>query len=92
MMYILRASILVGFATVVIAATSGQLVSINGVQGILERAMIRNCKSVEAPATCESSCGPGHIQCVSFPNCYNPGLGQKCCSDGGLSSFLCSFV
>lgn len=43
------------------------------------------CTPVPAPATCEKSCGPGNVQCVSFPNCYNPSAGESCCSDGSES-------
>ena len=42
----------------------------------------RLCTPVPAPATCERSCGPGFITCVSFPTCYNPGRGDTCCSNG----------
>lgn len=40
------------------------------------------CVPVPEPATCEDSCGPGNIMCISYPNCYNPGNGEVCCSDG----------
>ncbi|KAN0079123.1 putative secreted protein [Elaphomyces granulatus] len=47
---------------------------------------IQFCKPVPPPGTCEESCGPGHIECVSFPNCFNPSAGQTCCSDGSYCS------
>lgn len=48
---------------------------------ILKR-QLDTCRPVRPPVTCERSCGPGYVQCMSFPNCYNPGRGDSCCSDG----------
>jgi hypothetical protein len=50
-------------------------------RGIMER-QVDVCVPVPAPATCERSCGPGNIVCISFPTCYNPSAGEVCCSDG----------
>ncbi|KAL1858355.1 hypothetical protein VTK73DRAFT_7842 [Phialemonium thermophilum] len=51
----------------------------------LDRLMGRQlhiCDFVPPPVTCERSCGPGYVECARPPNCYNPGLGQVCCSNG----------
>lgn len=48
----------------------------------LDKRELTICKSVPEPATCEKSCGPDYRTCIALPNCYNPSLGQKCCSDG----------
>ena len=42
---------------------------------------VHYCQPVKHP-TCERSCGKGWVTCQEFPNCYNPGIGQSCCSDG----------
>ncbi|RDW74794.1 hypothetical protein BP6252_05936 [Coleophoma cylindrospora] len=52
----------------------------------LDKRQVTICSPVPAPATCEKSCGPGNIQCISFPNCFNPSAGETCCSDGGYCS------
>ncbi|RDW86004.1 hypothetical protein BP5796_04329 [Coleophoma crateriformis] len=49
----------------------------------LDKRQVTICSPVPEPATCEKSCGPGNIQCISFPNCFNPSAGEVCCSDGG---------
>jgi hypothetical protein len=49
------------------------------------------CAYVSAGSTCEDSCGAGYILC-SDPTtffCYNPGLGEICCSSG--SSAACKW-
>jgi hypothetical protein len=51
-------------------------------QSYLLTRQIQFCKPVPEPVTCEASCGPGYIQCVSYPNCFNPSAGETCCSDG----------
>lgn len=53
----------------------------------LEARQVQICKPVPAPATCKASCGPGNIECVSFPTCFNPSAGETCCSNGGASLF-----
>jgi len=40
------------------------------------------CQLVPAPATCETSCGPGYVQCTFYPHCFNPSAGEICCGDG----------
>src|ERR1700732_3813758 len=73
---------LLGSACVATAGlTTGQRSSLVAIRGVFER-QLQICKSVPAPATCEKSCGPGNIQCISFPNCYNPSAGESCCSNG----------
>ena len=52
-----------------------------GFSALFER-QTRVCKPVPPPLTCERSCGPGYITCISLPTCYNPGKGDVCCSDG----------
>ncbi|EEP78374.1 predicted protein [Uncinocarpus reesii 1704] len=42
----------------------------------------RVCKPVTPPVTCERSCGPGFEQCVFPLMCYNPTVGDSCCSNG----------
>jgi hypothetical protein len=43
------------------------------------------CKPVPPPYTCEHSCGAGYVECIAPPTCYNPGLGESCCSNGSKS-------
>jgi hypothetical protein len=47
---------------------------------------IRVCASVpDGPDICARSCGAGYIQCASDRlDCYNPGLGHVCCSNGSM--------
>jgi hypothetical protein len=59
-------------------------------QSYLLTRQIQYCNPVPPPVTCERSCGPGNIQCVSYPTCFNPSAGETCCSDG--SRFPCSGV
>ena len=56
------------------------------VPGLFER-QVHLCQPVDDPVTCARSCGAGYVQCISFPNCYNPGIGDICCSDGCISPF-----
>ena len=78
--------------SVVAANSAGQLLSLNAraVSGLFER-QTQLCTPVPAPATCEKSCGPGYVECVSFPTCYNPGEGDVCCSDGCKLSLALRF-
>ncbi|KAK4949489.1 hypothetical protein LTR10_012107 [Elasticomyces elasticus] len=54
-------------------------VTFNSLAG-LDRRQI--CTPVPAPATCERSCGPGNVPCITESTCYNPSVGESCCSDG----------
>ena len=54
------------------------------VPGLFER-QVHVCHEVEEPVTCARSCGAGYIQCSAPPHCYNPGIGEVCCSDGSKS-------
>ncbi|KAG9240204.1 hypothetical protein BJ878DRAFT_311736 [Calycina marina] len=60
---------------------AGQVQSFNALKQIMER-QFHFCSLITAPFTCERSCGAGYTECIKFPDCYNPGLGQICCSDG----------
>ena len=79
----LVAILLLGSATA-ISAISFERTNRDALSGMLSKRDV--CVPVPAPATCEKSCGAGNIQCVAFPNCYNPSAGESCCSDG--SEFL----
>ncbi|CZT48665.1 uncharacterized protein RSE6_09397 [Rhynchosporium secalis] len=80
-MYILSTGVVPGAVSTVAATISGQRLSKMALDGIFGR-QFDTCVPVTAPATCEKSCGPGNIQCISFPTCYNPSAGETCCSDG----------
>ncbi|KAM6513477.1 hypothetical protein FALCPG4_015892 [Fusarium falciforme] len=56
-------------------------VAFETLKGVMER-QVHECKDVPPPVTCERSCGPGYVQCVYEFNCYNPSIGQSCCSNG----------
>lgn len=66
------------------ALSSGQRLSMRAIEGVFEPRQVTICKPVTAPATCEKSCGPGNVYCVSYPNCYNPSAGESCCSNGSM--------
>jgi hypothetical protein len=83
-MHMLSVAIITLVGTASATASAGQRSSFNALKGIIER-QTQICTPVPAPATCEASCGPGNVECVSFPNCYNPGAGESCCSDGSQS-------
>src|SRR5436853_7712852 len=85
-MYIFPVIMFISSASAVVATSTGQRSSKMALKGLFERQVVL-CKPVPVPATCEKSCGPGYVQCVSFPNCYNPSLGESCCSNGGWSCF-----
>jgi len=57
----------------------GQRTSFKALDNLMRR---QTCKPVPAPATCEKSCGPGNIECIALPHCYNPSAGETCCADG----------
>jgi len=40
------------------------------------------CAPIDPPYTCERSCGAGYVTCIAWPTCYNPGIGEICCSNG----------
>ncbi|KAK0127402.1 hypothetical protein ONS96_006946 [Cadophora gregata f. sp. sojae] len=73
--------LLLSAASAAIAETAGQRLSLMAIRGVFER-QVNTCVPVTAPATCERSCGPGNIECISFPTCYNPSAGESCCSNG----------
>lgn len=81
--------ILLGAAWASATAFTGQHSSaMRAIEGVFARQLVF-CKPVTAPVTCERSCGAGYVQCISFPTCYNPGLGESCCSNGSkLQSYI----
>ncbi|KAG4430557.1 hypothetical protein IFR05_013959 [Cadophora sp. M221] len=83
--------LLLGAASAAAATTSGQRLSMMAIRGVFER-QTNICVPVTAPATCERSCGPGNIECISFPTCYNPSAGESCCSNGKYcpSGYYCT--
>ncbi|KAH8792906.1 Prp 4 [Hyaloscypha sp. PMI_1271] len=85
-MHLFSVFILLGSACSVLAELSaGQRISLTALKSIVER-QIQLCTPVPPPYTCEHSCGPGNIECISFPTCYNPSAGETCCSDGNYCS------
>ena len=88
-MRVVAALILIGSAAAVAESFVGKIAvrssSMNEWDKIFGREV--TCKPVATPS-CEDSCGPGYVVCASWPNCYNPGMGQICCSDGGQSFAL----
>ncbi|KAL2064208.1 hypothetical protein VTL71DRAFT_4702 [Oculimacula yallundae] len=90
-MYFSSTVIVFSAVSAVAATTSGQRISIMAIRSIFER-QVNTCIPVRAPATCERSCGRGNIECISFPNCYNPGAGESCCSNGKYcrSGYYCT--
>ena len=62
----------------------GESNSFMAINGLFERQI--QCVRVPPPLTCERSCGPGYVTCSFLPHCYNPGLGQVCCSNGSQYS------
>jgi len=71
------------------ASASAPLVALRtssfmALKGIMDRQIV--CVPVTAPVTCARSCGPGYVTCGSSGlNCYNPGLGEVCCSNESKS-------
>jgi len=80
-MHIFPAIILISSASAVVASLIGQHLSMRALTGLYER-QPQMCQLVPAPLTCEKSCGPGYVTCVNLPNCFNPSIGETCCSDG----------
>jgi len=89
-MHIATIVLLCNAACAIATMATGQLLSFNALKQVMER-QIHFCTPVPLPATCAKSCGSGYIQCVSFPTCYNPSLGQTCCSNGSKSLFNSQF-
>ena len=81
---LLPALVTLSYLSFTVALVSGQLKSSMALAAIMER-QSRICTPVPEPATCARSCGAGYTECISFPNCYNPTVGQSCCSDGSKS-------
>lgn len=80
----LSAALLIGAASSVGATAAGQRASRRAL-GELETLFGRQtvfCAPIEPPYTCERSCGAGYTECIAFPTCYNPGIGEICCSNG----------
>lgn len=80
-MQILPAIFLLSAVSAVAGDVQGQRLSLMALSTLHGR-QTQICKPVPAPGSCEASCGPGNIPCISFPNCYNPSVGEVCCSDG----------
>jgi len=59
------------------ATTFHHRASYNALHGLMKR---RDCGRGD---TCAEACGPGYEQCVSPDLCYNPTVGDQCCSNGG---------
>jgi hypothetical protein len=78
-----------GSAVAAASLTVGQHKALTARSSLLERGPVTvvNCKPVPFPGTCEQSCGPGYVTCISFPTCYYPSAGESCCSDGSRHSF-----
>ncbi|PGH04422.1 hypothetical protein AJ79_07078 [Helicocarpus griseus UAMH5409] len=51
-------------------------------KGKLDNRQFDICKPIKPPYSCAKSCGQGFEACGSFPDCYNPGDGESCCTDG----------
>jgi hypothetical protein len=82
-MHFLPAFLLISSASAAAAVSLQHRSAADALAGILEKRKI--CKLVPEPATCEKSCGPGYITCVNDSDCYNPGKGESCCSNGSQS-------
>ncbi|KAI9147300.1 hypothetical protein HJFPF1_13339 [Paramyrothecium foliicola] len=71
---------------------SGQIVSGNVLGGLVER-QLRFCNRVPVgPNLCARSCGAGYVSCIVDTMCYNPSLGQVCCSNSRYcdAGYYCS--
>ncbi|KAH7190976.1 Prp 4 [Fusarium oxysporum] len=80
-MQLLATLFFVGTTSAHIPLVAGRSSAFLALKGIMER-QVDSCEPVPAPYTCERSCGPGFVECINFPTCYNPGRGDICCSDG----------
>jgi hypothetical protein len=73
---------LAGVAVASLSQGSKRSASFNELTGIMER-QLRICDRVPVgPNFCERSCGTGFVSCVNESTCYNPTIGDVCCSDG----------
>lgn len=80
----LSAALLIGAASSVGATAAGQHLShraLAELETLFGRQTVY-CAPIEAPYTCERSCGPGYTECIAFPTCYDPSIGEVCCSNG----------
>ncbi|ODH45061.1 hypothetical protein ACO22_00453 [Paracoccidioides brasiliensis] len=48
----------------------------------LQSRQLNLCKPIRRPYSCAKSCGEGYEECGSFPHCYNPTVGESCCTNG----------
>ncbi|KAH7117505.1 hypothetical protein EDB81DRAFT_245436 [Dactylonectria macrodidyma] len=80
-MQLLSTLIFVGVASASVPRMAGRSSAFLALKGVIER-QVDFCEPISAPYTCERSCGPGFVECIAFPTCYNPGRGDACCSDG----------
>ncbi|PNP76821.1 hypothetical protein FNYG_09837 [Fusarium nygamai] len=82
---------LVGTASAHLSLVAGRSSAFLALRGVMER-QVDSCEPIRAPYTCERSCGPGFVECIDFPTCYNPGRGDTCCSDGSYcpAGFYCT--
>jgi len=80
----LSAALLIGAVSSVGATAAGQRAShraLAELETLFGRQTVY-CAPIEPPYTCERSCGAGYTECIAFPTCYNPGIGEICCSNG----------
>ncbi|RKK66442.1 hypothetical protein BFJ69_g15408 [Fusarium oxysporum] len=84
-MQLLATLVFIGTASAHIPLVAGRSSAFLALKGVIER-QVDFCEPVPAPYTCERSCGPGFVECIDFPTCYNPGRGDTCCSDGSFCS------
>ncbi|KAL5603555.1 hypothetical protein FOVSG1_006305 [Fusarium oxysporum f. sp. vasinfectum] len=80
-MQLLATLFFVWTASAHLSLVAGRSSAFLALRGVMER-QVDSCEPVRAPYTCERSCGPGFVECIDFPTCYNPGRGDTCCSDG----------
>ncbi|PNP59925.1 hypothetical protein FNYG_14747 [Fusarium nygamai] len=85
-MQLLSTLIFVGVASATVprmAVRSPAFIALEGIMEGVTKRQTNNCREVpDGPNFCERSCGPGNVQCISYPHCYNPSNGETCCSDG----------
>lgn len=81
-MQLLSALALAGLASAAVPLRAAERRARDALGAVVARQADDVCVPVPEPATCEKSCGPGYVICVSFPTCYNPGNGESCCSNG----------
>ncbi|KAF5697875.1 hypothetical protein FMUND_15268 [Fusarium mundagurra] len=67
------------------AGRSSAFMALEGVmEGVTKRHTVLCSQVAPGPNLCERSCGSGYVECVD--KCYNPGIGEVCCSDGSHCS------